>query len=72
VAARLIAAGLAPTTRAVAIANASRADEQRVFAPLCQLAARLAAQGFTGPTLVLMGAVVDMAQENAAMLARAA
>lgn len=72
VARRLIAAGLPATTPAVAIQSASRPDERRIFAPLGELPNRLAEQHFAGPTLVLIGAVVDLAQEKTVVLARAA
>ena len=72
VARRLIAAGLPSTTPAVAIQSASRPDERRIFAPLGELPNRLAEQHFSGPTLVLIGAVVELAQENTVVHARAA
>jgi uroporphyrin-III C-methyltransferase/precorrin-2 dehydrogenase/sirohydrochlorin ferrochelatase len=62
VVARLVAAGLPPTTPAAAVQNASRANEQQLFAPLSKLPEVLAKQGFSGPTLVLIGHVVGLAQ----------
>jgi uroporphyrin-III C-methyltransferase len=62
-AARLIAAGMAGTTPAVAVENASRANEHRLFGTLAELPEALAAMGFEGPTLVLIGAVVGLAEE---------
>jgi uroporphyrin-III C-methyltransferase len=61
VSASLIAAGLSPDTPAVAVENASRADERRVFATLGTLPARMADASLTGPTLVMIGAVVGHA-----------
>jgi uroporphyrin-III C-methyltransferase len=65
VAERLMAAGMAGSTPAVAVENASRAGERRLFATLAELAMSLADAGFTGPTLVLIGAVVGLAEEAA-------
>ncbi len=65
VAARLIAAGLPGGTPAVAVENASRANERTLFATLAELPAALAAQGFDGPTLVLIGQVVLQARQLA-------
>lgn len=72
VSARLIAAGLPATTPSVAIQNASRSDERRLFASLAELPGLLAAQGFDGPTLVLIGTVVELAVNRTAELACAA
>ncbi len=65
VAARLIAAGLPGATPAVAVENASRPDERTLFATLAELPAALAARGFDGPTLVLIGQVVLQARQLA-------
>ncbi len=67
VAERLIAAGMAGSTPAVAVENASRAGERRLFGTLAELPALLAGAGFAGPTLVLIGAVVGLAEEMAAL-----
>ena len=67
VAERLMAAGMAGSTPAVAVENASRAGERRIFGMLAELPVLLATAGFSGPTLVLIGAVVGLAQEAAAM-----
>ena len=64
VAARLIAAGMAGSTPAVAVENASRASERRLFGTLADLPAALAEAGFDGPTLVMIGAVVALAEER--------
>ena len=61
--ARLMAAGMAGATPAVAVENASRMDERRLFRLLSELPDALAAARFTGPTLVLVGAVVGLAEE---------
>jgi uroporphyrin-III C-methyltransferase len=67
VARNLIAAGMAGSTPAVAVENASRPNEQRLFATLADLPTQLAEAGFTGPTLVLIGAVVGLADEATAL-----
>jgi uroporphyrin-III C-methyltransferase/precorrin-2 dehydrogenase/sirohydrochlorin ferrochelatase len=72
VAARLMAAGLPATTPAVAVENASRPDEQQLFASLNELPELLAGQGFSGPTLVLIGDVVALAQKNTVLQTHAA
>ena len=63
--ARLIAAGMAGATPAVAIENASRAHERRLFRALAELPEALTAAGFDGPTLMLIGAVVGLAEQAA-------
>jgi uroporphyrin-III C-methyltransferase/precorrin-2 dehydrogenase/sirohydrochlorin ferrochelatase len=56
--ARAIAAGLAPSTPAVAIINATRSDERIVAATIADLPARLAAEPADGPMLILIGRVL--------------
>lgn len=63
-AARLMAAGMAGATPAVAVENASRANERRLFGTIATLPAELAAAGFDGPTFVLIGAVVGLSVEG--------
>lgn len=63
-AARLIAAGLPAGTPAVAVENASRPCSRHVFACLADLPAALAGQDFSGPTLLLIGAVVGLPQHG--------
>jgi uroporphyrin-III C-methyltransferase len=58
----LIAAGMEGSTPAVAIENASRAEERRLFESVADLPDALAEAGFGGPTLVLIGAVVGLAE----------
>ncbi len=67
VAQNLLAAGMPQATPAVAVENASRANERRLFGTLADLPALLAGAGFTGPTLVLIGAVVGLAEEATAL-----
>jgi uroporphyrin-III C-methyltransferase len=68
----LVAAGLAEATPAVAIENASRADERCLFGTIASLPDQLAATGFDGPTLVLIGAVVGLRAEVTPPMARVA
>ena len=60
-AARLLGAGMAAETPAIAVENATLAGERRVMGTLGGIAADVAEAGVTGPTLVLIGAVVAMA-----------
>ena len=64
-AARLMEAGMPASTPAVAVENASRASERRLFGTLAELPAALAGAGFDGPTLLLIGAAVALGQEVA-------
>ena len=61
VAARLIAAGRDPATPALIVENASRPDEQRRKATLGGLEA--AAQGLSGPAILLVGEAMALAAE---------
>jgi uroporphyrin-III C-methyltransferase len=72
VAARLVEAGLSPATPAVAVENASRPQQRHLCGTIGELPARLADEGFTGPTLVLIGAVAAMAAPEAARESAAA
>ena len=60
-AARLLEAGMAGDTPAIAVENATLESERRMAGTLAGLADVVAAAGLTGPTLVLIGAVVAMA-----------
>jgi len=62
-AARLIGAGMAAGTPVVAVENASRDEERRIWATLGTVAE--AAAGLEGPTLVLIGEVVGLAAAEA-------
>jgi len=64
-AARLLGAGMAADTPAIAVENATLAGERRVLGTLGGIAADVAEAGVTGPTLVLIGAVVAMADVGA-------
>jgi uroporphyrin-III C-methyltransferase len=72
VAARLIEAGLPRATPAVAVENASRPNERHLWGTLAELPAAMTAQNFDGPTLVLIGKVVELARSATAMEHRAA
>ncbi|MBV9656430.1 MAG: uroporphyrinogen-III C-methyltransferase, partial [Acetobacteraceae bacterium] len=66
VAARLLAAGMDPATPALAVENASRPNQRHLAGTINDLPARLVAEAFGGPTLVLIGAVAAMAAPAAA------
>jgi siroheme synthase len=64
--ASLIEAGMAVSTPAVVVENASRPNEAHVVGTLGTLPGLLAERVMDGPALVLIGAVVGMAQVRAA------
>lgn len=66
VAAALIGAGMAPETPAIAVENASLPGERRFPATLAEIAGTVAQAGVKGPTLVLIGAAVALADTAAA------
>ena len=68
IAARLIAAGRAPSTPALLVENASLADERRVVTVLGDLGR--AAGGLSGPALLMIGEAMAMAQASPALAAR--
>jgi uroporphyrin-III C-methyltransferase len=68
----LLAAGMAPGTPAMAIESASLPGERRVPATLGGIAAAVAAAGLEGPTLILIGEVLSLAEGEALPGRRAA
>ena len=64
-AARLLGAGMDPSTPAIAVENATLPNERQMPGTLADLAERVALAGLDGPTLVLIGAVVAMADVEA-------
>jgi len=60
IAARLIAAGRDPSTPAIAVRWATRADQQSVSAPLAGLPAAVAAAGLKPPATIVIGGVVGL------------
>jgi uroporphyrin-III C-methyltransferase len=62
IAARLLAAGRAPTTPAVIVENVSLEGERRVVTTLGTLGE--AAAGLSGPAILLVGEAMALAQEN--------
>jgi uroporphyrin-III C-methyltransferase/precorrin-2 dehydrogenase/sirohydrochlorin ferrochelatase len=56
--ARAIAAGLAPSTPAVAVANATRPEETMVAGTIADIADRVEADATDGPVLVMIGKVL--------------
>lgn len=68
--AKAVAAGLDPETPAVAVARATRPDQQSVHAPICDLPRRLAAANLPGPVLVMLGKTIAQAEASEARAAR--
>ena len=64
-AARAIAEGLDPATPALAIARATRPDQETIVTTIAELAARLAADKPKTPLLVIIGKVVAEQQITA-------
>ncbi len=70
--ARAIAVGLDPATPALAVARATRADQQHIGAPIGDLPARLQPAAMPGPVLVIIGRVTAAAARDATIVATAA
>jgi uroporphyrin-III C-methyltransferase len=64
IAERLMAAGRAGSTPALIVENASRGDERRIVTTLAELAG--AAEGLSGPALLVVGEAMALAQAGAA------
>jgi uroporphyrin-III C-methyltransferase / precorrin-2 dehydrogenase / sirohydrochlorin ferrochelatase len=64
-AANALVHGIAPDTPAIAVASATRPDEQVISATIATLAAKLADAAPTGPVLVMIGHALGVAQLNA-------
>jgi uroporphyrin-III C-methyltransferase len=60
---RLIAAGLSPETPAAAINQGTRADQKILISTLAALANDIASQKLSGPTLLVIGHVVELAED---------
>jgi uroporphyrin-III C-methyltransferase/precorrin-2 dehydrogenase/sirohydrochlorin ferrochelatase len=58
-------AGLDPSTPAVAVVSATRADERVIAATIADLPARLAAEPPSGPVVAMIGRVFAEHLENA-------
>jgi len=63
IAARLIAAGRAPSTPVAIVENATRANEIAVFGSLDRAAELIQSAGITGPALLVIGEVVAVAKD---------
>ncbi|MDQ6620525.1 MAG: uroporphyrinogen-III C-methyltransferase [Pseudomonadota bacterium] len=78
IAARLLASGLSPRTPAVLIERGTLPDQRVLHATLATLAARAAAAGVEGPSMIVIGEVASLAEqlgpsiEGSATLQRAA
>ena len=62
---KLIAAGLAPTSPALAISKGTTPEERRCFATLGTLPEKVAQAGLESPVLVTLGRVVGLAEQLA-------
>jgi len=60
--ARLIAAGLPPDTPAAAITSGTTDAQRHLVAPLAELPARVLAEGFASPAIVVVGEVAALAR----------
>jgi uroporphyrin-III C-methyltransferase/precorrin-2 dehydrogenase/sirohydrochlorin ferrochelatase len=61
---RAIAAGLDPQTPALAVARATRPDQQMIAASISELPAKLTLANMPGPLLVMIGQVLEAAAEQ--------
>jgi uroporphyrin-III C-methyltransferase / precorrin-2 dehydrogenase / sirohydrochlorin ferrochelatase len=64
--AQACAAGLDPATPAVAVADATRAQERTIAASIAELPALLAAEAPTGPVIVMIGVVFAQREQEKA------
>jgi uroporphyrin-III C-methyltransferase/precorrin-2 dehydrogenase/sirohydrochlorin ferrochelatase len=64
-AAKALAAGLAPATPAIAVARATHPDERALAGTIADLPARLAAEPSGGPVIVMIGRVFAQYAEDA-------
>jgi uroporphyrin-III C-methyltransferase/precorrin-2 dehydrogenase/sirohydrochlorin ferrochelatase len=63
---KAVLAGLDPQTPALAVARATRPDQQVIAAPIGELPAKLAETNLAGPVLVILGRVTAVAQVTSA------
>jgi len=68
----LIGAGMPASTPAVAVQSASGPAERRCFGTLATLPAQLAEACFEGPTLILIGDIVGLAEQGRETVSEAA
>jgi uroporphyrin-III C-methyltransferase/precorrin-2 dehydrogenase/sirohydrochlorin ferrochelatase len=62
--------GLDPATPAIAVARATRPDQQALHAPIGELPRKLAAAELPGPVLVMLGKTIARADAGAVRAAR--
>jgi len=67
-----VAEGLDPATPAIAIARATRPDQQAVHAPVGELARKIATANLPGPVLVMLGATIGRTASRTSRDAHAA
>ena len=68
--AKALAEGLDPATPAVAVARATRSDQQALHAPIGELPRKLAAADMPGPVLVMLGQTIARAEAGAGRAVR--
>jgi uroporphyrin-III C-methyltransferase/precorrin-2 dehydrogenase/sirohydrochlorin ferrochelatase len=68
--AKAVADGLDPQTPAVAVARATRHDQQSIHAPVGELPLKLATAGLPGPVLVMLGRTIGRADASESHAAR--
>jgi len=69
---KAVAEGLDPATPAIAIARATRPDQQAVHAPVGELARKIATANLPGPVLVMLGATIGRTASRTSRDAHAA
>src|SRR6185312_16234989 len=67
---KAVSEGLDPATPAIAVARATRPDQQAVHAPIGDLARRLVLADLPGPVLVMLGKTIGRTQSQTARAAR--
>ena len=69
---RLLAAGKSPDTPAILIENATLESQREVFASLSGLAQSVAEAGVSGPSIIIVGQAVEVAEQARLLLRNAA
>ena len=69
---RLLAAGKSPDTPAILIENATLESQREVFASLSGLVESVAEAGISGPSIIIVGQAVEVAEQARLLLRNAA
>ena len=69
---RLLSAGKSPDTPAILIENATLESQREVFASLSGLAESVAEAGISGPSTIIVGQAVELAEQARLLLRKAA